>query len=124
MDPVKFNENWEIERMRAMQNCYPSHLGGASVQELSAAGTQGDPVNQPQHYARWAMQPIEFIAANDLPFWFANVVKYCSRYDAKDGLQDLYKARSYLEMKIRQLEGAPNWWEKPVEEQQRAAKAR
>ena len=76
-----------------------------------------DVVNQPPHYARWKMQPIEFIAINELPFWLANVIKYCCRYDAKDGLQDLYKARSYLEMQIRRLEGHERWWKKPVSEE-------
>jgi hypothetical protein len=72
-------------------------------------------VNQPPHYARWAMQPVEFIAINDLPWWVANVIKYVMRYDAKDGLKDLYKARSYLDMKIRELEGHARFWEKPVQ---------
>jgi hypothetical protein len=39
------------------------------------------------------------------------------RYDAKDGLKDLYKARSYLDMKIRQQERIPRFWEKPVAEE-------
>ena len=76
-----------------------------------------DNVMHPNHYARWAMEPIEFIAINDLPWWLANVIKYCMRYDAKDGLQDLYKARSYLEMKIRRLEGVERFWDKPVTEE-------
>lgn len=78
-----------------------------------------DPVNQPPHYARWTMQPIEFIATNNLPFWAGNVIKYIMRYDCKSGLQDLYKARAYLEMRIRQLEGHPQWWEKPVAEERK-----
>lgn len=86
------------------------------------AAAKHDPVNQPAHYARWTMQPIEFIAINNLPFWLANVIKYSMRYDAKDGLQDLYKARSYLEMQIRKLEGEGRFWEKPVAEQQAHAK--
>lgn len=72
-----------------------------------------DAINHPTHYSRWAMEPIEFIAVNDLPWWVANVVKYCMRFDAKDGLQDMYKARSYLDMKIRQLEGVPEFWKQP-----------
>jgi hypothetical protein len=71
-------------------------------------------IKSPQHYARWSMQPIEFIAVNDLPWWLANVVKYTMRYDAKDGIADMYKARSYLDMKIRQLEGHKRFWEAPV----------
>ena len=76
-----------------------------------------DNVMHPPHYARWAMEPIEFIAINNLPWWLANIIKYTMRFDAKDGLQDLYKARSYLEMKIRQLEGEKRFWDKPVKEE-------
>jgi Protein of unknwon function (DUF3310) len=76
-----------------------------------------DTIDHPSHYSRWKMEAIEFIAVNNLPWWLANVIKYCIRYDAKDGLQDLYKARSYLEMQIRHLEGIERFWEKPVAEQ-------
>lgn len=76
-----------------------------------------DVVVHPNHYARWKMEPIEFIAINDLPWWLANVIKYTMRFDAKDGLHDLYKARSYLDMKIRKLEGHDKFWEKPVTEE-------
>jgi hypothetical protein len=76
-----------------------------------------DPIDHPSHYSRWKMEPVEFIAINDLPWWLANVIKYTMRYDAKDGLKDLYKARSYLDMKIRQQERIPRFWEKPVAEE-------
>lgn len=68
------------------------------------------------------MEPIEFIAINNLPWWLANVIKYTLRYDAKDGLQDLRKARSYLDMKIAQMEGVGRFWEKAVGDE-RATKA-
>jgi hypothetical protein len=73
-----------------------------------------DSVYHPRHYSQWKMEPIEFIAINDLPWWLANVIKYTMRFNMKDGLQDLYKARSYLDMKIRQVEGHLKFWEKPV----------
>jgi hypothetical protein len=78
-----------------------------------------DAVNQPAHYARCKMQPIEYIATNNLEWWEANVIKYMRRHDAKDGLKDLYKARSYLDMKIRHLEGHERFWEKPVSEERK-----
>lgn len=80
-------------------------------------GQLKDSIDHPTHYSRWKMEPIEYIMINDLPAWHANVVKYCARWDAKDGLKDLYKARSYLDMKIRQLEGTDRFWEKPVAEE-------
>jgi hypothetical protein len=76
-----------------------------------------DNVNHPPHYARWTTEPIEFIAINNLPWWLANVIKYTMRFDAKDGLQDLYKARSYLQMKINELEGVKRFWDAPVTEE-------
>lgn len=76
-----------------------------------------DTVYHPPHYARWKMEPVEFIAANNLPWWLANVIKYTMRFDAKDGLKDLYKARSYLDMKIREVEGIERFWDKPVTEE-------
>ncbi len=82
-----------------------------------------DNVMHPVYYARWTMEPIEFIAINNLPWWLANVIKYTMRFDAKDGLQDLYKARSYLEMKIKELEGVKRFWDKAVT-QERALKAK
>jgi hypothetical protein len=58
----------------------------------------------PSYYKRWKIEPLEFCLANDLPFWLGSILKYCMRYDQKDGLQDLYKARVYLDKKIQELE--------------------
>lgn len=52
------------------------------------------------HYRQGAIQPIQFIHANDLPFIEGNVVKYVSRWRGKNGLEDLRKARHYLDMLI------------------------
>jgi hypothetical protein len=67
-----------------------------------------DPTN-PGHYTRYTIQPMEFIQANNLPFWLGNVIKYALRYDAKDGVQDLKKARRYLDMQIEHTQGNPDW---------------
>lgn len=66
---------------------------------------QQDAVHRPSHYARFKIEPIYFIMENDLPFWAGNVIKYTCRYDAKDGIQDLKKARRYLDMQIKKMEG-------------------
>ncbi len=52
------------------------------------------------HYKQFAIQPLEFIVANDLPFVVGNVVKYVVRYKTKGGLEDLKKARHYLDLLI------------------------
>lgn len=52
------------------------------------------------HYKDYAIQPIEFIHANKIPFLEANVIKYIMRHKSKNGLQDLEKAKHYLEILI------------------------
>lgn len=52
------------------------------------------------HYKDKAIQPIEYIHANNLGFCAGNVIKYVTRYKEKNGVQDLEKAKHYLEMLI------------------------
>ena len=52
------------------------------------------------HYKAFAIQPIEFIHANNIGYMEANVIKYVCRHRDKNGLQDLRKAIHYLEMLI------------------------
>lgn len=39
---------------------------------------------------------------NDLPYAVGNVIKYVMRYKDKNGLEDLKKARRYIDMIIEQ----------------------
>lgn len=52
------------------------------------------------HYKKLGIQPIEYISANNLGFCEGNVVKYVSRWKDKNGLQDLEKAKHYIELLI------------------------
>jgi hypothetical protein len=64
-------------------------------------------VNHPQHYGGENNQyeAIKVIEAWDLDFCLGNTVKYISRAGKKDNIvQDLKKAKWYLERKIAQLE--------------------
>lgn len=54
----------------------------------------------PNHYARWVIEPITFIMKNKIGYAVGNVIKYVLRYDAKNGLEDLKKARRYIDMII------------------------
>ena len=73
-----------------------------------------DIVNEPEHYARWEIEPITYIMLNDFEFWRGNIVKYASRagfklYDGKtkdaSEIVDLEKVIRYAEMRINQLNG-------------------
>lgn len=50
------------------------------------------------HYKKWNIQPADFCFANNIPFLEGNVVKYTVRHRDKGGLEDLRKAKHYLEL--------------------------
>ena len=52
------------------------------------------------HYSKMDIQPWEVISRGGLDFFEGNVVKYVMRYRAKNGLEDLKKARHYLDYLI------------------------
>lgn len=53
-----------------------------------------------QHYKNKAMQPWDIIDAWGLDFYEGNVLKYLLRAKYKNGVEDLKKARHYLDKKI------------------------
>mgnify|MGYP000980135047 CR=1 FL=1 len=52
------------------------------------------------HYSSLAIEPIQFIETNNLGYHEGNVVKYISRWRNKNGLEDLKKAKWYIERLI------------------------
>lgn len=67
-----------------------------------------DDVNHPSHYIDGKIEVIDFIEDKQLGFHLGNTVKYISRAGKKDPLkeiEDLEKARWYLDRKIQQLKG-------------------
>lgn len=52
-----------------------------------------------QHY-QTAIQCWDYIIANDIGYLEGNVIKYVSRWKQKGGVEDLRKARHYLEKLI------------------------
>ena len=56
------------------------------------------------HYKNLAIQPVEFIHKNGLNYIVGNIIKYCCRYQEKSGIEDLKKARHYLDILIEMEE--------------------
>jgi hypothetical protein len=52
------------------------------------------------HYKGFAVQPVEFIHKNGIPFMEGNAIKYLCRWRNKGGIEDLRKAKHYIEMLI------------------------
>ena len=61
-----------------------------------------DAVTNPAHYAQHKIQPLQFIMANNLSYCVGNVIKYVCRYNKKAGLEDLRKAREYIDILIEE----------------------
>lgn len=57
------------------------------------------------HY-RKAIQPWDIIEEWELNFWAGNVLKYLLRYPYKNGVEDLEKAKHYLEYLIKKEKDA------------------
>ncbi len=64
-----------------------------------------DEIDHPAHYTATAIEPIDVIETWNLDFHLGNTVKYIARANHKGTeLQDLKKARWYLDRKITQME--------------------
>ena len=52
------------------------------------------------HYKNYKIQPVEFIIKNNIGFVEGNIIKYILRFKEKGGVQDLLKAKHYIELLI------------------------
>ena len=72
---------------------YQYDVGGATVNALKEQ-VGGD------HYSKLAIQPVEYITKNKLSYLAGNVIKYVTRYKDKNGVEDLEKAKHYINLLI------------------------
>lgn len=63
-----------------------------------------DSVNHPTHYTQGKMEVIDAIEGLEAGFHEGNIIKYVARWRYKNGVEDLKKARWYLERLIEQAE--------------------
>ncbi|WP_376706620.1 DUF3310 domain-containing protein [Listeria booriae] len=66
-----------------------------------------DNVNNPNHYTAGGIETLDYIKAkvNDYPSYVVgNIIKYITRYEHKNGLEDLKKAQFYLDDLIEWME--------------------
>lgn len=81
----------------------PEEVGEVFTSDMVQAP---DVVNAPDHYHKGGIDVLEY-AERKLPrdqnigFYRINVLKYVTRYDSKNGLEDLLKAQYYLEKLIK-----------------------
>ena len=73
------------------------------VIDLSAFKTQvaGD------HYKDLKIQPVEYIHKNNIGFCEGAAIKYLTRWKSKGGINDLKKARHFIDMLIEMEDKPP-----------------
>ncbi len=78
---------------------------GPAPAPVRKGSTMAEHVSTQAHYARFAIEPIDFVVANGLGYREGNIIKYVCRHPYKgQQLKDLYKARDYLERIIAEVE--------------------
>ena len=59
------------------------------------------------HYKSLAIQPVEYITKNSIPYLEGNVIKYVTRHQSKAGIEDIKKAIHYLQLIAELHYGVP-----------------
>ena len=64
---------------------------------------KSDSVNHPEHYTQ-GIEMWEYSYSHNLSFFEGNIIKYVTRWKHKGGLEDLKKAKAYLDKLIEHTE--------------------
>lgn len=93
---------------------YSDHMAPSGSAQPDPAPLQVELIEPPQdaldvqvggdHYKSLAIQPVEYIHANKIGYFEGNVIKYVTRWRAKNGVADLEKAKHYIDLLV-ELEG-------------------
>jgi len=76
-------------------------------EEAQCWTTMTDMVNHPPHYKAGDLECIDVIEALRLPYHLGNALKYVWRHDHKGGIEDIKKARWYLDRHIHLQDPVP-----------------
>ena len=99
-----------MELIRSKDRWRAGMIGGPVEPEdvdqvIESVQPPADPIN-PSHYRQGTLEVIDAIEGLALGYREGNCLKYLARYKYKNGLEDLRKARWYLERLIREVEDA------------------
>ncbi|EHQ3540424.1 DUF3310 domain-containing protein [Listeria monocytogenes] len=106
--------NTPIQKYKAKQDkVVKCHEDAANAMKAFSSGgvsmknENTDNVNNPAHYTAGGIETLDYIKAKvkDYPSYVAgNILKYVSRYEHKNGIEDLKKAQFYLNDLIEWME--------------------
>lgn len=106
--------NIPIEKYKVKQDEVAKWFGGVTKamkafasNGVSMKNENNDNVNNPSHYTAGGIETLDYIKAkvSDYPSYaVGNILKYVSRYEHKNGIEDLKKAQFYLNDLIEWME--------------------
>jgi hypothetical protein len=76
----------------------PRTMGGADESPGVSGRTPLASQVAGNHYAKLAIQPVEYILRNNLDYFAGNVIKYITRHKSKGGAEDIRKAIHYCQL--------------------------
>ena len=100
-----------LEKQKSLDDVTPeewNRVSKTAVGKLYHPEDKHNPVTQPDYYNKGAIEAIEAIKASMHPqeykgYLKGNCLKYLWRYEYKNGVEDLRKARVYLEWLIKEV---------------------
>ena len=88
--------NDKVERVIEAHKVLMAEVDGPKANDIQHGG---------DHYKSRSIEPWDYVAANGLCFFTGNAVKYLTRWKDKGGVQDLKKAKHYID-KLIEIEQA------------------
>ena len=91
-----FDEKWP-GNVKYAHGVTRQSLDDATEEEWNHAAAMQRQVGG-NHYKDLAIQPITYIMANDMGYCAANIVKYATRAEQKNGIEDIEKIIHYAQL--------------------------
>ena len=107
-DSTKTEDRQKIDSKKTEDRHIEDTIQVPTAEHMDAmyGNVEHDAVNHPSHYTRGKIEVIDFIEDQQLPYHLGNVIKYIARAGYKgDKLEDLKKARWYLDRYINEVMG-------------------
>lgn len=109
-----YQKNW-MNNVTTVENCLSSHQGSRAITNESNVITPASKFQEGgAHYKRCPIQPWDYTIANDLDYCQGSIIKYVTRWKDKGGIEDLRKARHFLDKYIEVMtEKHKDMYERP-----------
>ena len=87
-------EEWD-DAFNALQKQIENSFYDSPIQQRASEKQVGG-----NHYKQFKIQPAEFCYYNNIPYLEATAIKYLCRWKDKGGIQDLEKAKHFIDLLI------------------------